>query len=169
MEETNGDRDNVATKSDRSSSKQLASRNQKRCTFCGYATSHMGDFNKHMRTHTGEKPHGCDRCGKRFINATSLMKHAAAHIVEFPFHCRSCFQGFSLKAEVVDHEKRCKKRHFECHVCKKLVTFDKTELVIHMRSHTGDKPFRCEICVKGFGRKHDLKRHLNNIHSRINP
>ena len=157
----------VSTKDEKSPLKKMTS-NLNKCTVCEYSTYQKGHFNRHMRTHTGEKPHRCDHCGRRFTNAESLVKHAATHIADFPFHCRACFKGFSLKAEVLAHEKCCRKRHYECHVCKKFFTCVKDELIRHMRIHTGDKPFRCGICMKHFGWKHDLKRHLNTIHTRIN-
>ena len=136
-----------------------------RCTVCGYVTFQLGNFKRHMRTHTGGKSHRCNRCGKSFTKARSLMNHAATHIDEFPFHCPACFQGFSLKTEAVAHEKQCQKRHYECHICKNFVTVDKSDLTTHMRTHTGYMPFRCEICMKGFIQRQNLKRHLNSIHA----
>ena len=155
----------VATKGEKSRSKQSAPKYANRCTVCGYVSFNMGNVKRHIRTHTGEKPYRCDRCARRFASAEILLKHAATHIEDFPFHCRACFRGFSLKAEAVAHEKHCQQRHFECYLCKKLVTCVKYELTRHMRKHTGDKPFRCEICMKHFCQKEVLKRHLNTIHA----
>lgn len=154
------------TNGKKSSSMKSKSNDRFKCTVCKYVGLHMGNLNRHMRTHTGETPFKCNKCGRSFTNAGSLMIHGAIHIDEFPFHCRTCFHGFSLKIEALAHEKHCRKRHFECYLCKKFITCVKTDLLRHMRKHSGDKPFRCEICTKSFGWKYILKRHLNNVHSK---
>ena len=169
MTGTHVDQDEMTNESKKSPLKQSVPRKLKRlkrCNVCGIVCS-TGNLSRHMRTHTGEKPHRCNRCARRFTTASSLMIHASTHIAEFPFHCRACFHGFSSKAEMVAHEKRCQKRHFECYFCKKYVTCTKYDLTRHLRIHSGEKPFRCEICMQRFGWKQVLKEHLNNIHTKI--
>ena len=54
--------------------------------------------------------------------------------------------------------KRCEPHH-QCLVCG-YVAPCKSKLVIHSRSHTGDKPFSCKLCNQKFSLKGNLTKHL---------
>ncbi|XP_031639797.1 zinc finger protein 84-like [Contarinia nasturtii] len=146
------------------SSNQNKMKKRFKCQLCEYASNYKHALNRHMLTHTGEKPYQCDICQKGFIQANYMKKHKVTHKNEIPFHCRGCFTGFSQKVDQKTHEKVCKTRRYECHICKKFFTVGKFSLKEHMRKHNGEKPYRCEICMKRFTNKSNLKRHLENIH-----
>ena len=46
----------------------------------------------------------------------------------------------------------------DCPECE-LECRDEGKLAIHMRTHTGDKPYECDTCDKSFARQNTLDRH----------
>ncbi|XP_066950264.1 uncharacterized protein [Macrobrachium rosenbergii] len=63
--------------------------------------------------------------------------------------------------------KRANKSMFSCDKCRR--TFSKKSLLsLHMRSHTGERPYVCSVCQKGFAQKGDLTRH-SRLHTGEKP
>jgi uncharacterized Zn-finger protein len=57
------------------------------------------------------------------------------------------------------------KNILQCSLCGKIFKI-KSQLLDHIRVHTGERPFSCHTCKSAFKTKCDLKRH-ERIHDRV--
>lgn len=101
----------------------------------------------HKETHD-TKPKACTKCNEKFVHMSSLTRHMRkAHNERF------------LPSEQRSNE------NVQCPVCKGV--FIKSSLDVHMRTHTGAKPFSCLICNKDFSTRWNLKLHKWTHASRV--
>ncbi|XP_046803656.1 zinc finger protein 761-like isoform X1 [Lucilia cuprina] len=73
--------------------------------------------------------------------------------------CYECGNTFSGRVQLSAHKRLHKERPFKCDQCDKAYP-RQVELVIHMRSHTGEQPYACHLCDKRFAIKVRLTYHL---------
>lgn len=74
------------------------------CSHCGKSFKTKSHLQRHILTHTGEKPYHCSRCGSKFNQSSSLRNHIIAiHTKEYPHYCQHCNKGFLMPALLHKH------------------------------------------------------------------
>ncbi|XP_045470208.1 zinc finger protein 2 homolog [Harmonia axyridis] len=139
-----------------------------KCKLCPRGFTEENYLNNHMRTHMpdDQKPHECNVCNKRFIHATLLNKHMLKHNGEKPFVCEICNKGCYAENSLLKHMKIHEKKEGDPallkHICDycKLEFPDNDSLSVHIKQHTGDRPFVCNTCGKCFPQRFNLELHL---------
>uniref|UniRef100_UPI00359028F2 ras-responsive element-binding protein 1-like isoform X2 n=1 Tax=Myxine glutinosa TaxID=7769 RepID=UPI00359028F2 len=131
------------------------------CTACTCRFASHFNLQRHMATrHQHGSGHGWD--GRKELVVTDEIQAPQAEGVE----------DIVAQAVVglINRERRkggvkCRrgtdsqeKRRKVCEVCQKRF-WSLQDLTRHMRSHTGERPFRCETCTRTFTLKHSLVRH----------
>ena len=152
---------------ERNAHEEMCNRRVFECFVCGKAFGWMKiSLIRHMRIHSGEKPFECQQCLKRFQQNNGLNWHMRLHTKDFSFECLICRKGFSKQSQSKAHEKVCNRRSYECHLCNKFFGSKKTDLERHMLTHSGVKPFQCQLCKRKFTSKSSLNTHVKRVHSK---
>ena len=78
-------------------------------------------------------------------------------------------QRNEIRKEKTTTTKRGKRKRGqnECNVCEKVFEYP-SDLAMHMRIHTNEKPYECDVCEKRFSRAANLKVHMR-IHTNEKP
>ncbi|XP_059619834.1 zinc finger protein 845-like [Phlebotomus argentipes] len=110
------------------------------CHLCGKTYSSKSGVALHIQRHDA-KNNGvpCPKCGKVFTTRLGMTLHLKRHNPERKYVCdwESCDYSTPLTTSLRDHR----------------------------RTHTGEKPFKCDFCDKTFSVRGCVKRHIAHMHN----
>ncbi|XP_054643480.1 zinc finger protein 335-like isoform X2 [Dunckerocampus dactyliophorus] len=130
------------------------------CPVCRKVYPMQKRLTQHLKTHSAEKPHMCDKCGKSFKKRYTFKMHLLTHIQtvgDSKFKCEFCDYTCDNKKLLLNHQlSHTIDRPFKCDYCK-YSTSKEEFLVSHLAiKHTGEKPFSCNMC-------HFVTKHRKNL------
>lgn len=111
------------------------------CLHCDKRFAIRRDLERHTnRVHLNIRPFICDRCNKSYVNNWSLREHQ-----------RLAHEGYKRPLQ------------FPCPMCDKV--FDRNQILkVHIRTHTGERPYECSKCPASFSQANILRTHDRLIH-----
>jgi hypothetical protein len=146
------------------------------CPDCGKVLVGKSGLERHLSTHSGERPYPCGEagCNATFKRYQHLTKHSRTHTGERPHECSwaDVLLAFAAKSDLTRHRRtHTGERPYVCKVAGCNAAFsDKSNLNVHNRTHAGERPNVCTVagCTAAFQKKSDLMAH-NRTHTGERP
>ncbi|KAL1448033.1 hypothetical protein WDU94_000603 [Cyamophila willieti] len=156
------------------------------CFACDYYTYSGGNIQRHVRSHLGEKPFQCSLCTFTSGRTDSLKNHLRSvhpqwsdltyisfskHIYYFTGsgdYCIYCTMLLPTDINlIIKHCKTCThmprpdsfRYKMTCFACD-YHTYNRKDMRNHIRTHTGEKPYKCTFCPFTAAHSSTMSYHL---------
>ncbi|KAL0275163.1 UNVERIFIED_CONTAM: hypothetical protein PYX00_003109 [Menopon gallinae] len=123
------------------------------CTICMKEFEGATELSDHLRdNHWSSVKYWCDTCNAAFMDKGLCKQHMLKHLEEKEMNGE--FDGVTFREE----GKAKREGKHVCQICNiKVLSFDL--LNQHQNIHTGEKPFKCDMCDKSYPLKLSLGKH----------
>ncbi|XP_024913138.1 zinc finger protein 14-like isoform X3 [Cynoglossus semilaevis] len=127
----------------------------KNCSLCGKYFARQVDMERHMQSHSEDRPYKCPYCEKKFKNPYVLKRHQKEI-------CKSQDLKRTRRKDLLESNPQFSWESLMegkvCPICNRVLPCT-ADIAKHLRSHTEERPFICLTCEKGFKYKDTLKKH----------